>query len=124
MTNTPKFRTVDEYIASFSDPTKSYLTQIRKLAREVVPGDAVETISYGIPTFKIEKKYVVYFAGYKNHVSIYPVPKGTEAFHQKLEPYRQGAGTARFSTAKPLPEALIKQLIRALVLANKARTAK
>ena len=124
MTSTPKFATVDKYIASFPDPTQRHLKQIRSLAREIVPGDATETISYGIPTFKIGGTYVVYFAGYKNHVSVYPLPGGTEAFRKKLEPYRHGAGTARFSVSEPLPEALIKQMIRALVKASKARTAR
>jgi uncharacterized protein YdhG (YjbR/CyaY superfamily) len=65
-----QFITIDAYINSFPKDVKELLQNLRKVIKEEVPEETVETISYGIPTFKLKGKYVVYFAGYKKHISI------------------------------------------------------
>jgi uncharacterized protein YdhG (YjbR/CyaY superfamily) len=109
-----KFGTVDDYIASFPEDVRTTLEDVRRTMRDAAPGTE-ETISYGIPTFKLEGRYVVYFSGWKEHLSVYPVPAGDEALTRELEPYREGAGTLRFPYAKPVPLDLIRRVTEALM---------
>lgn len=108
---------IDEYIAGFPGATQKVLEQIRSIIKDTVP-DAEETISYAIPTFTRNKKYLVYFAGYKNHVSLYPAPTGNAVFEKQIKPYRSGKGTVQFPLDKPLPIDLIKRIVKYLVKEN------
>ncbi len=72
--------------------------------------DGEETISYQIPTVKLHGKYVVYFSGWKSHISVYPLPSGDEAFERDIAPYKAGKGTAKFPLNKPIPYDLIKRM--------------
>ena len=100
---------VDAYIQSFPEETREILQKIRQTIREVAPGTE-ETISYGIPTFKLNGKYVVYFAGFKDHVSVYPISAADAARIKGVAPYLSGKGTAKFPLNKPIPYELIEQL--------------
>jgi uncharacterized protein YdhG (YjbR/CyaY superfamily) len=115
-----KFTTVDEYIASFPEDVRPTLESVRETMRAAAPGTE-EWISYGIPTFKLGGKYVAYFSGWKEHLSVYPVPAGDEVLTRELEPYREGAGTLRFPYAKPVPLELIGRVTEALMAERKAR---
>ncbi len=117
---TTKSTTIDEYIDGFPDETKKILKRIRSIIKKNLP-KAEETISYGIPTFKLNGTYVVYFAGFKKHVSIYPTTSGSATFEKQLEPYRSGRGTARFDLGKPLPEKLIVDIVKLNLRKNKER---
>lgn len=102
--------TVDTYIDAFPDATQQRLRKIRQLIHRVLP-DAEERISYGIPAITYGGKRVMYFAGFKNHVSVYPVPEGDAAFQEAIVPYRTGKGTLQFPLAEPLPLALVRRVI-------------
>jgi uncharacterized protein YdhG (YjbR/CyaY superfamily) len=115
------FATVDEYIASFPDDVRRTLESVRATMRAAAP-DTEEAISYGIPTFKLRGKYVVYFSGWKEHLSVYPVPTGDAALTKELAPYREGAGTLRFPYSKPIPLDLIGRATEALLAERQART--
>lgn len=108
-----KIETVDEYISSFPAETQAVLKKVRQAIREVLP-DAEEVISYQIPAFKIGGKYVIYFAGFAKHISVYPIPHGDAALAKEIAPYVAGKGTVRFSLDKPIPYDLIKKLAKAL----------
>ena len=108
---TKKPASMDEYIAGFPKETQKVLKEIRAIIGNTAP-DAEETISYAIPTFTMNKKYLVYFAGYKNHVSLYPAPTGNASFEKEIKPYRSGKGTAQFQLGKPLPTDLIKRIVK------------
>ncbi|HEX7015843.1 MAG TPA: DUF1801 domain-containing protein [Cyclobacteriaceae bacterium] len=97
---------VDDYLTGFSGDVRKALYTIRATIRKAIP-DAVESISYGIPVYLINGTYAVYFAGFKNHVSLYPVPPGSESFLKKIIPYQKSKGTLRFSPIEPLPLTLI-----------------
>jgi uncharacterized protein YdhG (YjbR/CyaY superfamily) len=101
-----KFETVEGYLASFPDEARPILEQVRTTIRSAVPG-AEETISYDIPTFKVGGKPVVYFAGWKNHVSVYPIPEADEALERELAPFRAAKGTLKFPLDRPIPYELI-----------------
>jgi uncharacterized protein YdhG (YjbR/CyaY superfamily) len=109
-----KFPTVDDYISSFPEDVQTVLEEVRRTIHNAAPG-AGETISYQIPTITLDGKYLVYFAGWKHHISLYPLPDVGEALEQELAPYRAGKGTVRFPLRKPIPHDLIKKLVALLV---------
>ena len=76
-----------------------------------------ERISYGIPTFSLDGRYVVYFSGWKRHVSVYPIPdtSADRALERELKPYMAGKGTLKFALDKPLPIELIQRVARRLL---------
>jgi uncharacterized protein YdhG (YjbR/CyaY superfamily) len=114
----PAFTTVDEYIATFPDDVQAVLAQVRATIRAAAP-DAVETISYQMPTFKQQGKAVIYFAGYKKHIGIYPVPAGDAALQAEVAPYVAGKGTLQFPLEQPIPYGLIARVVKARVRENK-----
>ena len=102
--------TIDEYISSFPKDIQKMLEEIRSAIRKAAP-DAVETISYGIPTFKLNGN-LVHFAAFKNHIGFYPTPNGIEEFEKELSVYKQGKGSVQFPLDKPLPLALITRIVK------------
>lgn len=115
------FKSIDEYISTFPDEIANKLEAVRKIIKNELP-DATETISYQIPCFKQNGKYVIYFAGYKNHLGIYPIPPGDKDFQKKIEPFVKGKGTLQFSNDKDLPTEIIKEVIKHSLEANLKRT--
>jgi uncharacterized protein YdhG (YjbR/CyaY superfamily) len=116
---TGKFSTVDDYIASYSPDVRVILEKIRRTILAVAPGTA-ETISYGIPTVTLDGRHLIYFAGWKRHISIYPIPDGDAALQQDLAPYKHARGTLRFPLNKPIPYELIQRVV---VAAMRSRAA-
>ena len=115
-------RNIDEYIASFPKDVQESLQKVRTTIKEAAP-DAEETISYQIPTFTLRGKYLIYFAGYKKHISLYPAPIGVEEFKSELAPYESGKGTAKFALDKPIPFDLISRIVKYRVTENLGRGA-
>lgn len=113
---------VDEYIAGFPAETRKLLEELRALIRSVVP-EVTERISYGIPTFDLDGRYLVYIAGFKNHVSLYPVTADlTAALGEEVEPYKKGKGTVQFPLGQPLPSGLIRRIVELRIEERRART--
>lgn len=106
-----KFETIDEYIKTFPKDVQGVLEKMRQTIRKAAP-DAVETISYQIPTFKLNGKGLAYFAAFKNHIGFYPIPSGVEAFKRELAPYKQGKGSVQFPLDKPIPYDLVTKITR------------
>lgn len=102
---------IDAYIAGFPDDVQKILKKIRALIRKAAP-DAEEAIKYQIPTFILGGKNLVHFAAYKEHIGFYPTPTATEAFRKELAPYESGKGTVRFPLNKPIPYALITEIVK------------
>lgn len=100
---------INEYISWFPDATQEKLNIIRKLVKEIVP-EAEESISYNIPAFK-HNGIIIYFAGFKNHVSVYPAPRQNELFEEELKNYKGGKGTIQLPISKELPIELLKRII-------------
>ncbi len=105
-----KYQTIDEYIDTFPKDVQAVLEKIRQTIRKAAPG-AEEVISYQIPAFK-RHGYLVYFAGWKNHVSLYPVPKGDVVFKKEVFRYQTGKGTVQFPLDQPLPLGLIQKIVK------------
>ena len=102
--------TIDEYVAGFPEQTQSALEEVRRVIRETAP-DATESISYAIPTFDISGHHLVHFAGYANHIGLYPAPIDVESFAVALAPYKSGKATAKFPLEQPLPTDLIREIV-------------
>jgi uncharacterized protein YdhG (YjbR/CyaY superfamily) len=118
-----KFTTIDEYIKLFPLEVRLRLNKIRELIKITAP-KATEGISYGIPVFNQNGKYLIYFAGYKNHISIYPIPRGDDAFRLELLPYIKGKGTLQFPLSEPIPFDLITKVIKQSIEDNLSKTEK
>lgn len=104
--------TVDEYLVGFPDEVRAILHQVREAIRREIPG-AEETISYGIPTFRLVGRHVLYFAGWKTHVGVYPVSRGDADFEAAVGPHRAAKDSLHFPYAKPIPYELIARVARA-----------
>jgi uncharacterized protein YdhG (YjbR/CyaY superfamily) len=101
------FKSVDEYIASQPEAVQGILDRVRSTIRRAVPG-AEEVISYQIPTYKVHGGPVLYFAGWKQHYSLYPASDHlVAAFKGDLAPYKVNKGTIRFPLSEPVPVKLI-----------------
>ena len=106
--------TIDEYLDSFPKDTRIILENIRCAIRNTAP-DAIETISYGIPAFDLKNRHLVFFAGWKHHISIYPIPAGDEALQHEISQYKKGKGTMQFPLNKPMPYGLIEKIVAVLI---------
>jgi len=115
------FKSVDEYIATHPKDTQAVLQRVRTAIRKAVPG-AEEGISYQIPTFKRDGQYVVYFAGWKSHYSLYPVRSEiVTALAGDASKYEISKGTIRFPLSEPVPVRLIARIAKLLAKAADAR---
>jgi uncharacterized protein YdhG (YjbR/CyaY superfamily) len=112
MANKPKFTSIDQYIASASPDVRSILQEIRRIIKAEVPA-AVETISYQLPAFKLDRVFV-YFAAFKKHVGVYPPVRGDKKLQQALTPYRGEKGNLKFPFDRPVPYELIRRVAAAL----------
>ena len=117
MTRT-KFNSVQEYFKYFPPDIQKKLKLIRESIKSELPKEVVETISYQIPTFKLNGKYVIYYSAFTNHCSIYPIPKGPESFRKKIAPHVKGKGTLQFPHDKEIPTGLIKEITKYSLEAN------
>lgn len=115
--NAPK--TVDAYLAEIPEPAASTLKHIREVIRSVVPKETTEVISYGMPMFKFRGMLVGY-AAFKKHCSLFPTgSKVLDQFDKELSGHRTSKGTIQFPPDKPLPDSLIKKIVKARVAENK-----
>jgi uncharacterized protein YdhG (YjbR/CyaY superfamily) len=112
---------IDQYIAAFPEATQKLLEEIRATIKAAAP-DAVEKISYQIPTFYL-KGNLVHFGGFKNHIGFYPTSSGTERFKQELSIYAGAKGSVRFPLGEPLPLELVRRIVRFRVAENLDRAA-
>jgi uncharacterized protein YdhG (YjbR/CyaY superfamily) len=115
------FKSVDEYIATHPPDVQAILQRVRSTIHKAVP-KAEEAISYQIPTFKLHGSYVVYFAGWKKHYSLYPASRQlVAAFKDDLAPYEVNKGTIRFPLSQGVPVKLIAGITRFLAKEADAR---
>ena len=117
------FKSVDEYIASQPEAAQGILESVRGVIRKALPR-AEEAISYQIPGFKVDGSAVIYFAGWKEHFSLYPITeKAQAAFKDDLARYKMSKGTVRFPLSERIPTTLIGKIakFRAQEVAERSR---
>jgi uncharacterized protein YdhG (YjbR/CyaY superfamily) len=106
-----KNKTIDEYLVAHPENIRTILQSIRETISNEAP-ESVEAISYGMPTFKLFGKNMIYFAGYKDHIGIYPTSSHLEEHIPEVAEYRTGKGTLRFPLEKKIPLDLIKKIVK------------
>ncbi len=109
----PQERPVDTYLAALTPDVRAPLETLRQTIRGVLP-DAEEVISYGVPALKSAGRVVVFYAGWKSHLSLYPIPEVDAETEKLIGPYRAGKGTLRFALDKPLPVELVVSVVTLL----------
>jgi uncharacterized protein YdhG (YjbR/CyaY superfamily) len=106
------YKSVDHYIASHPEAVQGILQRVREIIRKAVP-QAEEKISYRIPAYQLHGGPVLYFAGWKQHYSLYPVTGRVVAkFQEELAPYKLSKGTVRFPLSGPIPAKLIARIAK------------
>jgi uncharacterized protein YdhG (YjbR/CyaY superfamily) len=113
-------KSVGEYLASVPISSRDNFDQLRAAIGSVVPADATETISYGIPAIK-QKKVLVWFAAFSSHCSLFPTAAVIEKFKNELKGFTTSKGTVQFPIDKPLPTALVKTLVKARVAQSEGK---
>jgi uncharacterized protein YdhG (YjbR/CyaY superfamily) len=103
--------TVDSYIASFPADVQEILNKIRTIIKENAPG-AEEGFAYKMPSYRLNKKPLVYFAAFDNHVGFYATPSGHSIFADELSKFKQGKGSVQFPLNQPMPYDLIARIVR------------
>lgn len=109
---------VDEYCARVPKRALSTFNKLREVIRAVVPAEATETISYGIPAFK-RGKVLVWFAAFSNHCSLFPTGAVIEELRNELKGFTTSKGTVQFPLDKSLPVALVRKIVKARVKQTK-----
>lgn len=108
--------TVEEYLDGFDGDVRARLEAMRETVRATAP-DAVESMAYGMPAYKLDRKPLVYFAGFPKHVGFYATPNGHEAFAEDFARYVQGKGSVQFPHTEPLPLDLVRRVVEFRVAA-------
>ena len=113
--------TIDEYIGQYPPAVQEILNQIRAVVKEEAP-QAVEKISYGLPTF-YQNGNLVHFGAHSRHIGFYPTPSGMEAFKQELTGYKGSKGSVQFPLDQPMPYDLIRRIVKFRLSQNQKATA-
>jgi uncharacterized protein YdhG (YjbR/CyaY superfamily) len=107
-----EFASVNDYIASHPKAAQAILRRVRTAIRKAAP-DAEETISYNLPTYKLYGRPLIYFAGWKQHYSLYPFTQPLlDTFKGALAPHAINKGTIRFALSEPVPVTLIERIVK------------
>jgi len=109
-------KNIDEYIESFPEEIRRPLRQVREAIRKAAP-DAEEVISYRMPAYKLNGM-LVYFAAFKDHISLFATASARAEFPEELSFYKGGKGTIQFPAGKPLPLGLITKIVKFRVAEN------
>ena len=111
-------QTIDDYLAGLSTDERAALEKVRKAIKAAAP-KAEECISYGIPAFRLNGKVLVAFKAAAHHCAFHPMSGTTVAAHKKdLAGYDTSPGTIRFQPTDPLPDRLVRKLVKARIAEN------
>ena len=116
----PKFSNTDEYVSALPEHVRKPLEKLRMTIKKTAP-NAEEMISYNIPAFRLNGVGVVYYAAWKTHIGMYPIPGGDQAFKKEISAYAGGKSTAKFPLDKPLPIRLITRFVKFSVKKNQEK---
>jgi uncharacterized protein YdhG (YjbR/CyaY superfamily) len=102
---------VAAYISALPESARPVAEAFRRIIRATLP-QAIETISYGIPAYKVGRRTVIYFAIWKAHAAFYPIHRGSSAFEARVAAYRDKKDTVRFELKHPMPMDVIQLIVR------------
>lgn len=114
---------VDAYLAKVPEPARTTLSKLRVTIGSVVPSEATEQLSYGMPAFHYKGALVAY-AAFKNHCSFFPMQASlTDEMQEELKSYRTSKGTLQFPLDKPLPATLVRKMVKRRIAENERKIA-
>jgi uncharacterized protein YdhG (YjbR/CyaY superfamily) len=117
----PTPTSVEDYLAALPEEPRAALGKLRRTIRAAAP-QATERISYAMPAFEQNGRFLVSYAAFKDHCSLYPASTAVmETLGDELEPYFSGKGTLRFRADEPIPAALVRKIVRVRLEENAAR---
>lgn len=105
-----RYTSVDEYLAHQPEEIRELLEDLREIIKKAAPR-ATERISYNMPAYDLNG-VLVYFAGYKGHVGLYPTASGIKAFQEEIAKFENSKGAVRFPLDRPLPKTLITRIVK------------
>jgi len=111
---------IEAYIQNFPDNVQDILRKIRNLIKENAPG-AAEQVAYRMPAYKLNKKPLVYFAAFKQHIGLFATPSAHSEFKEELSKYKHGKGSVQFPLNQPIPYDLIERIVKFRVAENNSR---
>jgi uncharacterized protein YdhG (YjbR/CyaY superfamily) len=112
---------VEAYLDTLPEPARTTLEKVRATIRSVVPAEATEGLSYGMPAFRYKGALVAY-AAFKDHCSFFPMNASLiDTMKEELRGYRTSKGTLQFPVDKPLPAALVKKMVKARIADNERK---
>ena len=121
----PTPASVDAYMADLPDDRRAAMEQLRATIRAAAPADAVELISYQMPAFKTHGQFLVSYASFKAHYSLFPASEAVvEALGADIAPYLSGSGTIKFRADQPIPIDLVARIVTIRAAENEAAHAK
>jgi uncharacterized protein YdhG (YjbR/CyaY superfamily) len=104
--------TIDEYLAGLPEDRRAVMERLRRTVTAAAP-DAAETIAYDMPALRMGGQFLVSYAAYKNHYSLFPASGAViEALGKEVEPYLAGAGTIRFPAGRAIPMDLVTKVVK------------
>jgi uncharacterized protein YdhG (YjbR/CyaY superfamily) len=112
----PKPQTVEGYLKALSREKRVALDRLRKTVRAVVP-EAEECLSYQVPAFRLDGRFLVGLGAATHHCSFFPGSAAIEAHRGELKDYDTSKGTIRFQPDRPLPASLVRKLVKERVAA-------
>lgn len=101
---------IDDYLEKYDGPEKVELEKVRSIIRATVPA-AEEVMTYAMPGFKYNGKYLVAFNIFKDHLGLFPTPGPIESLTDKLADFKTSKGGIQFTPQKPIPESLLKEIL-------------
>ncbi|MCC6804414.1 MAG: DUF1801 domain-containing protein [Anaerolineae bacterium] len=101
---------IDAYIAAQPDDVQAILREMRRVIREAAP-QAEEVMTYGVPGFR-QKKNLVQYGAFTQHIGFYPTPAVIEAFAEQLSPYKTSKGAIQFPLSQPIPYDLVREIVK------------
>jgi uncharacterized protein YdhG (YjbR/CyaY superfamily) len=113
------YKNIDEYISTFPKDIQEKLASLRDTIHQSAP-TATETISYGMPTFKLNGN-LIHFAAFKRHIGLYPTPSAINHFDKQFAKYVRAKGSVQFPLNEPLPLDLVSQIVEFRVQENLAK---
>ena len=110
---------IDDFLQNVPEPQKTELLRVRTIICDAAP-DAEEVISYGMPAYKYNGKYLIGFSPFAHHMSLFPGAAPVAGLAEKLSGYTLSKGTIQFTLEHPLPKDLIREIVAACVARNNA----
>ncbi len=104
---------VEAYLAAQPAAAQDALAEVRRRMLEVAPAES-ESIRYGMPAYRLANGHPVYFAGWKQHLSLHDIPTFDGDLEESISPYRSGKDTLKFPYRRPIPFELITRALHAI----------